>query len=128
MTHATAPLHAPDDREFLTRADGWEVRVFGERDARYAYFARKQMLHLQLLHRAFGVSVLTPSKLTGDRWELHVEHAPRSRFATRAEIERVLQHVFAARLPNPVTLAGLEFWFVRIPGGTIDTIEIRAFG
>ena len=131
MLHAMHPLpppHAPHERKLLTLADGWEVRVFAEDDFRHAYFARKRMLHLQLFHRTARVSVLTPSRLTAGRWELCSECTWRQRFAARAELAAALHGRLDLRLPNPVTLAGLEFWFVQVPSGEIETIEIRAFG
>jgi hypothetical protein len=125
---ARAPAHDPAERTLLTWAEGWQVRVFAETDFRYGYFARKRMLHVQLWHPRSRVSVLTPSHFTADRWELHCERMWRVTAADSRGIDRVLEPMCGVRLPNIMTLAGLEYWFVRVPTGDIDTIEIRAFG
>jgi hypothetical protein len=122
------PPHDPRERRLLTSADGWQVRVFGEQDFRYAYFARNSMLHLQLWHVERHVSVLTPSRLTADCWELHSRQTGKRRMGHRVALERSLFAWHRLALPNASTLAGLLFWFVRVPTGEIDTIEIRAFG
>jgi len=62
------PLHAPFDRELLARVGPWEVRRHA--DDRFGYFATRSLLHLQLWHPACRVSVLTPSRLTGGRFEI----------------------------------------------------------
>lgn len=126
MTHVFPPPHDPGERTLLTRCDGWEVRVFGEQDFRHAYFARKSMLHLQLWHPAQRVSVLTPSRLTADRWETYSEQTFKLRPRKRKVLVHVLDEQHGLRLPNPSTLAGLEFWFVKVPCGSIFDVEIRA--
>jgi hypothetical protein len=126
MGHLPPPPHDPEERTLLTRCDGWEVRVFGETDFRHAYFARKSMLHLQLWHPERRVSVLTPSRLTADRWELYSEQTHKLRLRKRAMLVRVLAEQHGLRLPNPSTLAGLEFWFVEVPSGSSFDVEIRA--
>lgn len=127
-TSMRPPAHDPTERMLLTWAEGWQVRVFAETDFRYGYFARKRMLHVQLWHPRARVSVLTPSRFTADRWELHGERAWRITADDPRAIDRVLAPIFGVRLPNIMTLLGLEYWFVRLPTGEIDTIEIRAFG
>jgi len=122
----TAPLHDPAQRELLTRCDGWEVRTLAERDFRYAYFAKREMLHLQLWRPAEGVSVLTPSRLTGGRWELYAGAVGKLRVPSRTALEQQLVRALGLHLPNPTTIAGLEFWFVRLPSGSVFDIEIRA--
>jgi hypothetical protein len=53
----------------ITRVDGWDVRDFAHQDLRRAYLSASGFAHLQLWHPEARVSVLTPSRLTGDRFE-----------------------------------------------------------
>jgi hypothetical protein len=63
------PPHDPSERVLITRVDGWEVRDFAREDLRRAYLAASGFAHLQLWHPRARVSVLTPSRLTHDRFE-----------------------------------------------------------
>jgi hypothetical protein len=69
-TERLPPLHVPSDRELLARVGPWEVRRHAVADERFAYFASRALLHLQLWHPEQRISVLTPSRLTGGRFEL----------------------------------------------------------
>tara|TARA_R110002096_G_scaffold204341_4_gene389851 strand:- start:5772 stop:6248 length:477 start_codon:yes stop_codon:yes gene_type:complete len=71
--------HRPDDRivvETVSVAGGaaafghWEVRIFDPAGQFHHYFALRALLHVQLWHPFFGVSILTPSRLTGFNYEL----------------------------------------------------------
>ena len=59
------PPHDPRERERVAVTGAWEVRQFPADDPKLAYFAPRGFLHVQLWHPGEGVSVLTPSKLTG---------------------------------------------------------------
>lgn len=64
--------HHPSDRVRVRRAGRggiWEVRIFSPASPLYERLARRGMLHLQLWHPGSGVSVLSPSALTGYRFE-----------------------------------------------------------
>jgi hypothetical protein len=63
------PPHDPSERVLLARVDGWELRDFPRSDERWAYLGTHGFAHLQLWNHDAGVSVLTPSRLTGDRFE-----------------------------------------------------------
>lgn len=123
---APTGLHAPSQRAWLTRTDGWDVRAIAESDERYRYFARHGLLHLQLFEPRRGASILSPCPLTRDRWELCIDRAARIRCRDQAELAHTCRRI-DIRLPNAATIAALLLWFVEIPLGSITTIEIRAF-
>jgi len=65
------PPHDPDERVVVEVLDrGWDVRVFSADDKRRAYFVPRGFWHLQLWNERARLSVLTPSRLTGGRFEL----------------------------------------------------------
>lgn len=95
-----APPHDPLERVVLERLDGWEVRTFALHDARCAYLLRRDMGHLQLWHPGAGVSFLTPSRLSGGRWELDTPGAPRARLRLRT-LDDLDEILLLAHLPPP---------------------------
>lgn len=60
----------------------WEIRVFSPSGTFHRYFRAHGMLHVQLWHPEAGVSLLTPSALTADQYEVFPfagwKHARRS--------------------------------------------------
>lgn len=63
-------LHDPDQRCIVQRIGPWEVRVYAWNDPRHRYLATRGSLHLQLWAPRFGVSLLVPSRLTENCWDL----------------------------------------------------------
>ncbi len=70
--------HRPDDRVVVetVAVDGsdapfgyWEVRIFDPAGKFHHYFALRALLHIQLWNPFFGVSILSPSRLTGFNYE-----------------------------------------------------------
>lgn len=105
---ALPPLHSPFDRELLARFGPWEVRRHATDDSRFAYFATRSMLHVQLWHCELRLSVLTPSKLTGG----HFEIASSTRRAWVADWDGVLSQLPDHELPRRAELAALSLWLV----------------
>jgi hypothetical protein len=100
------PLHAPFDRELLARVGPWQVRRHA--DDRVGYFATRALLHLQLWHPIRRVSVLTPSRLTGDRFEIATD-------TWRARVDdwaAVLDELPDHELPGGSELATFTMWLV----------------
>lgn len=63
-------IHDPDQRCLVQQIGPWEVRVYAWNDARHRYLAPRGCLHLQLWAPGLGVSLLVPSRLTDDCWDL----------------------------------------------------------
>ena len=64
------PPHDPQDRVVLDVIDGWEVRVFEPGGLFDRYFKERGYDHLQLWHPPSGFSLLTPSRLTRNEFEV----------------------------------------------------------
>jgi hypothetical protein len=62
------PPHDPRERELIATVCDWEIRLFAERQ--FQYLVRNGFWHVQLWHPEARVSVLTPSRLTRDRYEV----------------------------------------------------------
>lgn len=69
-TFTELPQHDPELREEIGHFSDWELRQFRQDDARLGHFLRHGLLHVQLVHRDAGISILTPSRLTRQRWEV----------------------------------------------------------
>jgi hypothetical protein len=63
-------MHAPSERVVAARLGAWEVRRHPDSGMHHSYFATRGLLHLQLWHPLARVSILTPSRLTNDRFEV----------------------------------------------------------
>lgn len=100
--------HDPRDRVVLgtisaripsTVLAEWQVRALDPAGPFHHYFAKNDMLHLQFWNPYFGISVLTPSKLTANRFEAY----PLSDWKLASEsyetLRVKLECAFATRLP-----------------------------
>lgn len=115
MTPWPPPPHDPRERVVLAAAEGWELRDFAPEDARAAYFAAHGFAHLQLWHPARGVSILTPSRLTGGRYELY-PFAGWKRAARRfSEVQALVEQAHGLRTPGETQLLAWCRWFALPP-------------
>ncbi|MEN0065533.1 MAG: hypothetical protein AAGA48_25540 [Myxococcota bacterium] len=65
------PFHDPRTRNLIDETpSGWEVWGHALNSPRHAYFAPRGMLHLQWWLPTRQVSVITPSRLTDDKFEV----------------------------------------------------------
>jgi hypothetical protein len=107
-----ATPHDPRERVVVAVLDEWNVLAFPRDGVLHRYFAARGFLHLQLWHRARGISVLTPSRLTRDRFEVSSvpgwKYRPRDYETLRSEALDVLGLV----LPAAPIVRALERWFV----------------
>ncbi len=93
------PPHDPRERTPIDTAGEWLVCQFPAGDRRLDYFARRGLLHLQLWHPIAEVSVLTPSRLTEDCFELYPYAKGRLRDPRPAVIAAVL-HLHCLPFPS----------------------------
>lgn len=63
-------LHARTERVQFAAFGDWEVWRHPEGQSAHRYFSSRGFLHLQLWHPTAHVSILTPSRLTRDRFEI----------------------------------------------------------
>jgi hypothetical protein len=103
--------HDPTERELVGQIGPWQVRRFPLSSAKHEYCARRGFLHLQLWHREAGVSVLTPSRLTGDQFDI-AGGGTRVVVPAPAALSQVLaaHHI---RPPSMARLTALVEWHVR---------------
>jgi hypothetical protein len=102
--------HDPRDRAVVADLGIWQARQFAVDDAKLAYFAPRGFLHLQLWHAGRGVSVLTPSRITGGRYETWAADGERIAAWSWDEIQELL---VGLAVPGQRRLAALEAWFVK---------------
>jgi hypothetical protein len=116
-TPTPPPPHDPRERVRVAVWNGWEVRQFATDDPRRAHLANRGMCHVQLWHPDAGVSVLTPSRLTGDQLEIF-PIAGWKRAASDTHVAAALvRYAFQLPLPGPARLQALTKWFGRtVPG------------
>ncbi|MCW5808214.1 MAG: hypothetical protein KIT31_38040 [Deltaproteobacteria bacterium] len=101
-------LHALADRVVFAVLGGWEARRHADSGHLHEYFASRGFLHLQLWHPCAGVSILTPSRLTRDRFEICREG---TRIAVRAWKD-VVGHLPDLALPGSAEITALCRWTV----------------
>jgi hypothetical protein len=109
------PPHDPRERVVLCPADHWQVRAFLFNDPRFQYLAPRGLWHIQLWHPGAGVSVLTPSALTGGRYEIFPIQKWKRRAESYEELLGLLQVFHDITPPSAGMLHALESLFVRGP-------------
>lgn len=103
--------HDPAERELVAQVGPWQVRRLAHGSAKLEYCARRGFLHLQLWHPQAGVSVLTPSRLTGDQYDV----AAAGRRLVVPSVAGLAAVLAPLRLQPPAgaRLAALIEWHVR---------------
>jgi len=86
-----AAPHDPRERAAIDSVGEWLVCQFPAGDQRLEYFADRGFLHLQLWHPIAEISVLTPSRLTEDCFEMYPYARGRLRDPRPAAISAVLR-------------------------------------
>jgi len=104
--------HNPHERVCLREFGPWQLLIFARNTSKHAYFAPRGMLHLQLWAPAAGLSILTPSKLTGDMLELW-EGGERHRFKCYRSLLEYISEKHALRIPHPHMLSHYTLWYLR---------------
>ncbi len=107
------PPHDPSERELVYLAGEWEVRIFD--GPRFRYFVERGLWHVQLWHPARRVSVLTPSALTQDSYEVYPIRGWKERASTARGAARLLAEEHALAFVDETVLANIERAFVTAP-------------
>jgi hypothetical protein len=110
---APPPPHDPSERELAQVLGDWEVRIFG--DGKFRYFVERGLWHVQLWHPGARVSVLTPSRLTRDAYEVYPSRGWKARAATHAEVARLVSEEHGVSFVDEAALAAIERIFVHAP-------------
>jgi len=109
VTSTPPAPHDPRERELVAHAGAWEVRQFARTGTKHEYFAPRGFLHLQLWEPTAGVSILTPSRLTGGNYELH--DGDRVALPEWCDVQA---YVADLAPPGVARMAALERWFVTV--------------
>jgi hypothetical protein len=121
-----SPPHDPRERIWLAELDGWQVRAFRLDGVKHRYFAPRGMLHLQLWHPVVHVSVLTPSRLTAQRYEAHPIAGWKFAYDGLRAIRNLVRSVHSVPMPSEAAIRGLERWFVdRYARAAADPARVR---
>lgn len=107
------PPHDPRERDLGHVVGEWEVRIFA--DAKFQYFVERGLWHVQLWHPKAGVSVLTPSRLTNDAYEIYPARGWKVRASTPVEVARLVADEHAVRFLGEEALREVERAFVAAP-------------
>jgi hypothetical protein len=107
------PPHDPRERVLAAHIDGWEVRAFPPDDRKFQYFVTRGFLHVQLWHPQARVSVLTPSRLTGDQYEVFPCGGWKAPVDEPAPLRRLVARTHGVALPSLGRLAAIVEWYVR---------------
>ncbi len=78
----------------------WEVRIFDPAGQFHHYFASRALLHVQLWNPFFGVSILSPSRLTGFNYESFPLNEWKYASPDYDDIAERLRAHIGIRLPN----------------------------
>jgi hypothetical protein len=100
------PPHDPCERELVNSVRGWEIRVFGEH--KFQYFVRHGFWHLQLWQPASRVSVLTPSRLTCELYEVFPVAGWKGRASKYQELAQLVCDEHGLELLREMELLELE--------------------
>ena len=107
------PPHDPSERELVHVVGDWEVRLFD--NPRFRYFVERGLWHVQLWHPARRISVLTPSSLTDNSYEVFPIRAWKERVPTSAGVRRLLARTYGLEFVDEAALASIERTFVTSP-------------
>ncbi|MEM7465573.1 MAG: hypothetical protein AAF387_01680 [Pseudomonadota bacterium] len=123
LDERSAPVkpHDPADRillarltacELTPRLSTWEVRSFDCAGPFHLYFTKHDMLHLQLWNPYFGISLLSPSKITADRFEAFPISGWKVASKSYDAISSKIESQFATKLPelSRVQEIGANYW------------------
>ncbi len=105
------PPHDPRERDLVLRVDSWEIRLFGEH--KFQYFVRHGLWHAQLWQPEARVSVLTPSRLTCELYEVFPIAAWKARAESYDELAELIEREHRVVLPRRVVWQALECGLVQ---------------
>ena len=116
-SHASAPPppppHNPRDRIVIEHVGTWEVRCFTPGSDFDRYFKAKGFDHLQLWHPPSGVSLLTPSKLTRNEFEIFPFAGWKYSAKNYPALRKTVREVLHLSLPDPYLIDTLIAVFVQ---------------
>jgi len=107
-------LHDPCERACLSEFGGWSLWSTPRNIPEYTDIVRSGALHMQLFHSGACVSILTPSSLTDNHYELWTP-AQRMRVCCYHHVAEKLVELGAPPPPCPGILSRFTAWFLHAP-------------
>jgi len=116
-THAQSlpRLHDPHQRVMVGYAGDWEVRDFPRHHDAGHEANRQGMAHVQLWLPSHGVSLLTPSLLTRDRWEAYPIADWKLATPYFGIMAQLLRTEHGVELPSGAEMRRIARWLVARP-------------
>lgn len=120
------PPHAPADRievdTSVTSFDSpvlctWQVRIFDPAGQFHLYCGTTGFAHIQLWNPWFGVSLLTPSRLTASRYEAFPIAGWKYACDDYADIVYVIEKMYATIMPSAARVIALCEDYGALPTG-----------
>ena len=108
------PPHDPRDRVVLDVIEGWEVRVFEPVGAVECSLRMKGFDHLQFWHPPAGFSMLTPSILTGQEFEVYPFAHRKYSCADYQALRQTVREALHLTLPSPFIVETLLEIFTEV--------------
>jgi len=96
------------------------VRIFDPSSRMHAYFAPRGLSHIQLWHPEARVSVLTPSRLTCERYEVFPIEQWKRAASSEAEVCALLGEHLGLALPRMALLLSLQRQFAEPPRPSVE--------
>ena len=93
-----AAPHDPWERAAVHARYGWEIRTYPWNSRLHRVASDNGTLHLQIWYPAVGLSILTPSRLTGGKYEVQMADE-RVRMCCAATMAEIVYDWAGVRLP-----------------------------
>jgi len=106
-------MHDPSSRAVVSRVGDWEVRVLPRRSQQFPRPNRRNDPHVQLWHPRLRLSVITPNRLTANRFEVQLAGKRTWRMARTAALHPFVALLAGVDLPRMREIAMLAEWFGR---------------
>ncbi len=105
------PPHDPRERTCVGHIDQWEVRIIRQSEPRHHYFAKRSLLHIQLWHPHLHISILTPSRLTANYYEMFPIQGKKIPVCCLNTVNNLLQEYYHLPSLDPLVVNFSERYF-----------------
>ncbi|MGB0911211.1 MAG: hypothetical protein ACPGYT_12680 [Nitrospirales bacterium] len=106
------PPHDPRERKCIGHIDQWEARIFSQTESKHHYFAKRGLLHIQLWHPHLHISILTPSRLTANYYEIFPIQGNKISVCCLDTVNNLLHDFYQLSHLDPLTIRFTERYFV----------------
>ncbi|MEC7240117.1 MAG: hypothetical protein VXW32_02665 [Myxococcota bacterium] len=124
--HLPSP-HDPSERALLHAQYGWQIRTYPWNSSQHLLYKTKGMLNLQLWYPEVGLSILTPSGLTGGQYEVRMGDEV-VRVRRSLEVAELVHDWAGVRLPCSRVVHFYYYKMILLPycGGSSHAVEFAS--